>query len=157
MRAVAPSILFSLLAWSCPGSAAESPMAGTWEVKWKCAKAVNPDCMPDTFSIRLFIQGGKLCGTHSSIAKAGKKVDEIGGSKPTLSGQVVGATATVTFLSAFEGKGKATITLRGERLQWHIVEEEGESWLPPDATLHRIPNSAWGSSLRCETLVRRNP
>jgi len=149
MHSAATSVLLALLAWSSPCNAAESRMEGTWEIKWKCEKSVNSDCMPDSFSIRLFIQGKKVCGTHSSIAHGGNKVDEIGGSEPTLSGQLVGATATLTFLSAFEGTGKATITMKGGRLHWHIAEEEGESWLPTNATLHRIPNTAWGSSLKC--------
>jgi hypothetical protein len=149
MRAVVSSILFALLAWNLPASAAESPLEGTWGVKWKCAKALSPNCMADSFSLRLFIKNGRLCGAHSSVAKGGNKVDELGGSDPTLAGQVVGTTAVVTFFSSFEGKGKATINLKGKHLQWHITEGEGEHWLPPDAILQRVRSTTWGAQLKC--------
>jgi hypothetical protein len=98
----------------------------------------------------LFIKSGSLCGTHSSVAKGGNKVDELGGLEPTLVGQVAGKTAIVDFLSSFEGKGKAVITLSGKNLQWRIVEQEGEQWLPPNATLHRVTSTKWGAQLKCE-------
>jgi hypothetical protein len=99
--------------------------------------------------MRLFIEKGSLCGTHSSVAQGGNKVDEVGGKEPTLIGQVLGKTATVAFRSSFEGKGKAAITLNGAHLRWHILEQDGEQWLPRDATLHRVRSTDWGSQLNC--------
>lgn len=124
-------------------------MAGTWEVKRKCVKTGNQSCMPEGFSVRLFIKDRSLCGTHVSVTRGGNKVDELSAEEPSLTGQVLGKTATVTFNSSFEGKGKAAITLSGTQLRWHILEQEGEQWLPPDATLRRVRNSEWGSQLNC--------
>ena len=148
MRAVAAFL--ALLAWSSQGGAVDSPMAGTWEVERKCSNTGYLKCIPESFSVRLFIKDGRLCGTHSSVAQGGNKVDELGGKEPTLTGQVSGKTATVAFRSSFEGKGKAAIALSRTHLRWHILEQDGEAWLPPDATLHRVRNTAWGSQLSCE-------
>ena len=82
--------------------------------------------------------------------QGGNKVDELGGEEPSFVGHVSGKSATVAFRSAFEGTGKASLTLHGKQLQWQVLQHEGESWLPESATLHRVRNSRWGGQLKCE-------
>ena len=149
MKAVIASFFFASLAWTAPGTAAESPMAGTWKVKFRCVKVGSQNCMPEWFSLRLFVNDGRLCGTHVSVTRGGNKVDEIGGEEPSLTGQVSGNKATVTFRSAFDGQGKAAITLSRGQLRWQILEQEGEHWLPSDVTLRRVRSTSWGSQLHC--------
>ena len=151
MGLLPPFVLVVLFAVSSHGNAVESTMAGTWEARWACSKEASQNCTPDSFAVRLFVKNGSVCGTHASVVRGGNKVDELGGTEPSLIGQVVGNTATITFLSSFEGKGKAAITLTGKHLQWQIVEDDGEHWLPLNATLHRVRNTRWGSHLRCQS------
>jgi hypothetical protein len=77
-----------------------------------------------------------LKGHHTAVAL---RVDDVPGDQPpSIVGSVKRDTAIVTFKSGYDdGKGRATLTLQGGFLQWHIVKSSGEHYLPRTAKLQR--------------------
>lgn len=130
-----------------------APMSGLWEARFPCPRPQSEECRrgsPESFALRLRVEGKQLCGVHSSVAQFGNRIDEPDGNEPSLAGRQQGDEATVHFTSAFGATGTATLRLVRGRLHWSVESQsEGESWLPTAAVLHRVPESSWRSNLRC--------
>jgi hypothetical protein len=134
-----------------------APLGGLWEVKnpWcptkpsEAAKQCNRK-HNDAFSIRLKVNGTKLCGTHTSLARNGGKIDAFGGDEITIVGLINKGKASVRFVSSFGAKGTATIEQKDGLLYWQINSQEaGESWIPDSAILKRNRHDRWGAYLDC--------
>lgn len=135
----------------------EKSMAGTWELIWPCDHATAGSYAQrcdegerDSFTLKIVVNAGKLCALHAATAYLGNKVDEDEGPPASITGHVNGANATVKFVSNWGGKGAATLTLKGNTLEWKIVSvDQGQNWLPDQAVLKRVPDTDWGRTLKC--------
>ena len=137
-------------------AAARESMTGTWQTTWSCDNATGVfeqrcrEGMRDSFTLRILVKGSTLCALHAATAQMGNRVDESEGPEPSITGRVVGTNAKITFSSSWEAKGTASLVLKGEILEWKLLSQEGSRhWLPSEAALMRVPDSTWGSNLKC--------
>ena len=137
-------------------AAAGESMTGTWRVIWPCANATGvfeqrcSEGTRDSFTLRILVKGSTLCALHAATAQMGNRVDESEGPEPSITGRVVGTNAKITFSSSWEAKGTASLVLKGDIPEWKLLSQEGSRhWLPSEAALMRVPDSTWGSNLKC--------
>jgi hypothetical protein len=150
-------ITVATLLGAVPGiAAAHESMAGTWQITWPCDNATGAfkqrcsEGMRDTFTLRISLKGSTLCALHAVTAQMGNRVDVSEGPEPSITGQVVGTSAKITFSSSWEAKGTASLALKGESLEWKLISQNGgRHWLPSEAALVRVPDSTWGNNLKC--------
>ena len=109
----------------------KSGFSGDWN--WSKGK--------ELLTLHLEQSGKELTGWHTAVGQGGLKADEVlRSASPSITGQIDGDTATVTFHSGFpdsKGNGKAKLTLSGNTLSWNILESSGEHYLPTKAKLKR--------------------
>lgn len=114
------------------------PFSGAWSVKW-CPKDRRAEC--GGFYLYLVQKGDAICGTHFAATPGLGKVDE--GLGPSISGKVVGSTASITIMS---GRDDTVFHARAERagrmLKWKLLDIEAgdgrDFVLAEEATLRRI-------------------
>jgi hypothetical protein len=91
-------------------------------------------------SLDLGQKGSRLSGYHAAIVGSGRRIDAVmqGEGSPSISGTIDGTVAHVVFRSGYgDGKGEATLTLRGGALTWQITRSSGIHYLPPHCVLQR--------------------
>jgi hypothetical protein len=148
--------VFVLLGSAPNVATANESMTGTWRIAWTCDTATGmykqrcDEGMRDSFTLKIFVKGSKLCALHAATAQMGNRVDEAEGPKPSITGRVGGPNAKATFSSSLGAKGTASLELKGESLEWKLLSQDGgRHWFPSTATLLRVPDSKWGSNLKC--------
>jgi hypothetical protein len=108
-----------------------APFSGKWQ--WKHGQ--------EALTLNLRQSGSRLTGWHAAIGQGGLRVDEAAPDQPpSIEGMINGETAEVTFRSTYPGSsahGHATLKLRGGALYWHVVDTDGEEYLPDSARLTR--------------------
>ena len=78
--------------------------------------------------------------SQSVISQGGNRIDVIP-DETTIFGIVRAddGVGVITFNSAYDGTGKATLTISGGNvIEWNITESYGEHYLPESATLHKV-------------------
>ncbi len=125
-------------------AAAQSPKAasdfqGRWEGGTYCKDkshapvGVNVNKDPcNRVSLDLTQEGKVLKGEYGASIGWGRRF-EPGEFSTTLTGNV----AKVQLESGWGGKVTVTLTLRGKKLYWKIIESVGENYFPDGITLHR--------------------
>ena len=78
-------------------------------------------------------RGNKLSGDYSATRRFLAKLED--GSFDAVAKQ---NTATLELESGFGGKVTVELTLKGARLHWKVIAEEGEWYFPPDVVMRRI-------------------
>jgi hypothetical protein len=80
----------------------------------------------------------------------GNQVDEgdLLDGAPTIVGSLKGNAAQVSFRSVRGATGVAAIRIVGEKMEWEILKQTEESWLPKNAILTKQP--AWGIPPKCD-------
>jgi hypothetical protein len=118
---------------------ATSHFQGTWTWEYYARgkafvpEGVNPKKDPyDGLVLNLRQEGNRLTGKYVNTVRYAAKIED-GDFSTTIKGNV----AQIELLNGFGGKVKVTITCRGEKLYWKIIESEGESYFPDRAILHR--------------------
>jgi hypothetical protein len=88
------------------------------------------------FSLSLTIKqkGNRLSGEYGGTARYLARLEE-GGTFKTIA---QGNTARLRADSNFGGYAVALITLRGDRLYWKIIKQEGEHYYPQETVLRRV-------------------
>lgn len=127
-------------------SAGASPLAGIWKKEYACDQATGPfeercrQGQRDKFQLSIIVHGDRICALHVVWANMGNRVDEVEDRQPSMTGKVNGNVATVGFRSTWDGTGTATMRVEGNTLHWKVTaKDEGESWIPDDAVLQRVP------------------
>lgn len=115
--------------------------SGTWHVPWCDAARPAVDC--GGFTLHLFQQNERLCGTHLGATTGLSRLDE--GVPRSVVGAAVGRTAVLTIRStraSATGNVYMAIAELGEQvLQWRladaVLETGGDSVIAQQATLSR--------------------
>lgn len=149
MRGTKLSLLFIiiLLAAAQRASAQQeraASFAGDWEaIEYPVSRDELPPAYKDMplkevprFSLSLTIKqrGNRLTGDYSGTARYLARLEEGGTFRTTAQGN----TARLRVESGFGGHATALLTLRGNRLYWKIVEQDGEHYFPRETVLHRL-------------------
>lgn len=123
---------------------AASGFAGKWErYDYPTSRDELPPAFKDAplkevprFSLSLTIRqkGNRLSGDYGGTARYLARVEEGGTFRTTAQGN----TARIKLESGFGGHAVALLTLRGDKLYWKIVEEEGELYFPRETVLYRV-------------------
>jgi uncharacterized protein len=127
-------------------SASPSPLAGIWIKESSCDQLsglYEERCKQgerDKFQLSIVVDGAHVCALHVVWANTGNRVDEVENLQPSMTGKTDGNTATVRFSSTWGGTGTAILRAQGNSLHWKVsVKDKGESWIPDEAVLQRIP------------------
>lgn len=127
-------------------SASSSPLVGIWIKESSCDQLSGfyvERCKQgerDKFQLSIAVDGGHVCALHVVWANMGNRIDEVEDVQPSMTGKTDGKVATVRFRSTWGGTGTATLRAEGNSLHWKIsAKDKGESWIPGEAVLHRIP------------------
>jgi hypothetical protein len=117
---------------------------GEWEVfEYPTSREELPPAYKDAplkdvprYSLSLTIKqrGNKLSGDYGGTARYLARLEE-GGDFSTIA---QGNTARLRVVSGFGGHAFVLITLRGDKLHWKIIKEDGELYFPRDTVLHRV-------------------
>jgi uncharacterized protein len=127
-------------------TASPSPITGIWTADMGCYNAT--EALPgscdkderDAFYLAIRTSGNRVCVSHVASAHARGHIDEADRQAPSMLGKMDGNVANVRFGSAFGGHGTATLQIEGNVLHWQVIDhDEGESWIPSGAVLHRVP------------------
>lgn len=136
--------------------ASNSPLAGVWKKEYSCDQLSGiyaESCKQgerDKFQLSIVVEGDKVCALHVVWANMGNRVDEVEDRHPSMTGKTNGNTATVRFSSTWGGTGTATLRVQGGELHWKVSgKDEGESWIPDDAVLVRVPAVAFDRMPEC--------
>jgi hypothetical protein len=78
-------------------------------------------------------RGNRLTATCGAVARYLAKVDECDFSAVARKG-----SALFKLTSSFGGTATVSLTLRGDRMRWKVVESKGEHYYPRDVTLRRL-------------------
>jgi hypothetical protein len=108
---------------------------GAW-VAWLCPRGVERDSGKcSNFVLELHQKDGRLCGAHFFATAGAERIDE--GAAPSLLGEIVDGTATVT---ATSGRTSPPLRLRVEMkivngvLRWQRLENPAGDYLLPMST-----------------------
>lgn len=133
-----------------------SPFVGFWKKEFSCAGATEPfaeRCKQgerDVFELAIQVNGDHVCILHMATAQLGNRVDEVEDLKPSMQGEANGKVATVRFRSAWGGTGAAALRVDGNALHWSVsAKDGGESWIPGEAVLQRIPAGPYDRMPEC--------
>jgi uncharacterized protein len=136
--------------------ASPSPLVGIWKKEFSCAQlsgVYEQRCKQgerDKFQLSIVVESGHVCALHVVWANMGNRVDEVEDLQPSMTGKANGNTATVRFSSTWGGTGTATLRVQGNELHWKVSEkDEGESWIPDEAVLERVPAVAFDRMPEC--------
>ncbi|MFS2217973.1 lysozyme inhibitor LprI family protein [Telluria sp. Tellsp104] len=126
--------------------ASPSPLVGIWKKEYSCDQLSGiyaercKQGQRDKFQLSIVVQGDNVCALHVVWANMGNRVDEIEDLQPSMTGKTNGNTATIRFSSTWGGTGTATLRVQGSELHWKVSgKDEGESWIPDEAVLVRVP------------------
>jgi|ERR1700736_905869 hypothetical protein len=126
------AILFSLtLLLANSSGASKKPFAGVWDFNAGNASS---------FTLELTQAGNHIEGYHTAIAHRGNRIDAIlpKEGKPSITGDVVAGVAHIHFRSGYsDATGEATLTLKGNKLEWEITRSSGAHYLPTSCILRR--------------------
>lgn len=111
---------------------AEESFTGNWDA---------PENGFSSFSLNLTQSKNQIIGYHEAIALRGNRIDAAlpTETKPSIVGTIANGIAHIQFKSAYgeDGRGKATITIHGNIIEWKITESYGVHYLPNSAVLTR--------------------
>lgn len=137
-------------------SASNSPLVGIWKKEFSCDQLsgiYEERCKQgerDKFQLSIVVEGDHVCALHVVWANMGNRVDEIEDVQPSMTGKTDGNTAIVRFSSTWGGTGTATLRVEGDSLHWKVTgKDKGESWIPDEALLQRIPATAYDRMPEC--------
>jgi len=137
-------------------SASNSPLVGIWKKEFSCDQVsgiYEERCKQgerDKFQLSIVVKGDHVCALHVVWANMGNRVDEIEDVQPSMTGKADSNTATVRFSSTWGGTGTATLRVEGGSLHWKVTgKDNGESWIPDEAVLQRIPAVAYDRMPEC--------
>ncbi|TQK11422.1 lysozyme inhibitor LprI family protein [Herbaspirillum sp. SJZ107] len=137
-------------------SASNSPLVGVWTKEFSCdplSGIYAERCKQgqrDKFELSIVVEGDHVCALHVVWANMGNRVDEIEDVQPSMTGKTDGNRATVRFTSTWGGTGAATLRVEGDSLHWKVTgKDNGESWIPDEAVLQRIPAGAYDRMPEC--------
>jgi hypothetical protein len=126
------AILFCLTLLLANSSGAnKKPFAGVWD--FNAGKA-------SSFTLELTQVGNHIEGYHTAIAHRGNRIDAIlpKEGKPSITGYLVADVAHIHFRSGYsDATGEATLTLKGNKLEWTITRSSGAHYLPASCILRR--------------------
>lgn len=127
-------------------TASASPLTGVWKKEFSCdglSGIYEERCRQgqrDKFQLSIVVDGERVCGLHVVWARMGSRIDEVEGEEPSMTGVARGNAATVRFRSTWDGSGTASLRADGDTLVWKVsTKGAGESWIPDEAVLQRIP------------------
>lgn len=136
--------------------ASTSLLVGIWKKEFSCDQlsgVYEERCKQgerDKFQLSIVVEGNRVCALHVVWANMGNRVDEVEDLQPSMTGTTNGNTATVRFGSAWGGTGTATLRVQGNSLHWKVTgKDKGESGIPDDAVLQRIPAAAYDRMPKC--------
>jgi uncharacterized protein len=136
--------------------ASASPLVGVWKKEYSCDQLSGiyaERCKQgkrDKFQLSIVVEGNNICALHVIWANMGNRVDEVEDLQPSMTGKTNGNTATVRFSSTWGGTGTATLRVQGSELHWKVSgKNEGESWIPDEAVLVRVPAVAYDRMPEC--------
>lgn len=137
-------------------SASNSPLVGIWKKEFSCdqLRGIYEDrCKQgerDKFQLSIMVEGHRICALHVVWANMGNRVDEVEDEQPSMTGKTDGNMATVRFSSKWGGTGTATLHVEDHSLHWKVTgKDKGESWIPDEAVLQRIPAAASDTMPAC--------
>jgi uncharacterized protein len=137
-------------------SASASPLVGIWKKEGSCDQLsgiYEERCKQgerDKFELSIVVDGDHVCALHVVWANMGNRVDEVEDLQPSMTGKTDGITATVRFSSTWGGTGTATLLVQGNSLHWKVnAKDKGESWIPDEAVLQRMPAAAYDRMPEC--------
>jgi hypothetical protein len=150
-----PFVLFAVVFLWVSSAFAASPFDGSWKMEWRCSVAANGSCgdksHKNSFQLNIWSQGNWICAEH--IVTMGNQVDHRAidpEGSPPIFGTIQGATAFVTYHSAFGGMGSATIKVEGGKLHWDVAKQgEGPSGIPAHAILDRSSAAGVVAAAQC--------
>jgi hypothetical protein len=93
-----------------------------------------------SLSLTIKQKGNKLSGDYGGTARYLARLEE--GS--TFSAIAQGNTARLRVESNFGGHAVVLLTLRGDKLHWKIIKEEGELYFPRETVLYRVKKGRRG-------------
>lgn len=136
--------------------ASASPLVGIWKKEFSCDQLsgiYEERCKQgerDKFQLSIVVEGNGVCALHIVWANMGNRVDEVEDLQPSMAGKTDGNTATVRFTSTWGGTGTATLRVQGNSLHWNVTgKDKGESGIPDEAVLLRIPAGAYDRMPEC--------
>lgn len=136
--------------------AGPSPLIGIWKKEYSCdqLRGIYAErCKQgerDKFQLSIVVEDDNICALHVVWARMGNRVDEVEDLQPSMTGKTNGNTATVRFNSTRGGTGIATLRVQGSELRWKVSgKDEGESWIPDEAVLVRVPAVAFDRMPEC--------
>jgi hypothetical protein len=99
------------------------------------------DTLPDenrSFSLDLVQTGNDVAGYHDAVSQHGNRIDSATAKDgpPTIVGSVKHGIAHVTLKSGDES-GQATITIKGDTMEWKMTKSDGVYIVPQKAVLFR--------------------
>jgi uncharacterized protein len=137
-------------------SASNSPLVGIWRKDFSCDRLsgiYEERCKQgerDKFQLSIVVEGRRVCALHVVWANMGNRVDEVEDVQPSMTGKADGNMATVRFSSKWGGTGTATLRVEDDSLHWKVTgKDKGESWIPDEAVLQRIPAAAYDTMPEC--------
>lgn len=137
-------------------SASASPLAGIWKKEFSCDQLsgiYEERCKQgerDKFQLSIVVNGGRVCALHVVWANMGNRIDEVEDVQPSMTGNTDGKVATVRFNSTWGGTGTAVLSAQGNLLHWKVdAKDSGESWIPDEAVLQRIPAAPYDRMPEC--------
>jgi uncharacterized protein len=138
-------------------SASASPLAGIWKKEYACDRLSGmyaERCKQgerDMFKLAIVVKGDRVCILHVVWANMGNRIDEVEDDQPSMTGKVSGNMATIRFLSTWGGTGTATLRVDGNTLHWKVsAKDDGESWIPDEEVLPRVPADPGERMPKCE-------
>jgi uncharacterized protein len=137
-------------------AASDSPLVGIWRKELSCAQLSGlyaEKCKQgerDKFQLSIVVNGDHVCGLHVVWANMGNRVDEVEDLEPSMTGKADGKAAKVHFSSTWGGTGTAILRVEGNALHWIVsAKDQGESWIPDEAVLQRIPADPYDRMPEC--------
>jgi hypothetical protein len=87
-----------------------------------------------SLSLTIRQKGNKLNGAYGGTARYLARLEE----DSPFNAVAQGNTARLRIESSFGGHALVLLTLRGDKLHWKIIKEEGELYFPRETVLHRV-------------------
>jgi hypothetical protein len=114
-------------------SAAKQPFTGLW---------IAPESQAVSFELDLRQSGSHIEGYHAVLVLPGGRIEvalPTDGKPPSVQGDLLSSSvAKVSYqLRNGAGSGEATLTRRGNKMNWHLLSATGEQCLPVDCPLER--------------------
>lgn len=137
-------------------SANTSPLVGFWKKEYACDPVTDfraDRCKEgdrDVFVLAIQVQGDHVCITHLATAQLGNRIDASDDMAMSMTGKASGNGATVAFTSSWGGTGTAVLRRDANVLRWQVRSHDaGESWIPPEETLTRMPAGQYDKLPAC--------